>query len=752
MSLIWTESFAGFEKWEDDPVPPTEAYFDRTIDALSAAGWVVRMLPAGTNSSLSKPKFGISSADNRATSLVVPRHTLGSQTVASLLTLLRTIPPSGKPVICGFSVYVPESYTPFESSWWCIKAGIIASNYNIPINGPAASIKNTVTAFTVQSDLSVTQDDDHAISSKRLIPGETSYFEFYMDGRQTLAWLNDDLVVQTSPPDEVIGNQVFLGLRRMTNVPTGPDIGGWEIGDFYLLQADDVSPNTRLGSKTRVFAARPDGDFQTDFSRPAGFTSNSQVASEDLQSITDNYLTADFAGDTDIYTTPYDPTISDDSTVLGVVVKSAFANAGESDVTMKPIIRSGVADNSENTSAPEKAYLHPFFVYPRIPYCVTVHPVKGIFVGGLLMSSTTIGVPAIWFSDDGGESWGVRTGFPNAQNQNPIAYIHCMENGNIVAGQNRLTQQARYYYNRNSEPPNTWTHVAMNSSRSLTPLVNSSGTGLVFANRASAVGLPRDIHLINFPSQPPNAAPSSAAYSAPHPNAGYSDLFNSNGRLLLVRRYTPFNMYYSDDSGATWIEANRDFSYLSTAPARHLVINKTSTGTLVVLESLADRLWLSYDNGENWTLGPSVISRYNNETTYEHCAIIGSEEASFITRSIVLGIAAWMKITYSDADGVFTQKIDPVESGAVQELSNRFNNALTLGDGTIIAALKMANNLSGGALFVVPSQAEPLDKTIPAGQTSFTQRANFSTIDPATGLPWEAQDAALVKLGVQLTS
>lgn len=174
--------------------------------------------------------------------------------------------------------------------------------------------------------ISMKLDTDHYVEVEVDVPGTT--VKVWVDDvyAGTLPWSADTHAAFSS------GFQIRLYRGAFSGTTANPawDIGGVMVSDIYAVDnSDGVSPATRLGKTTRVLGDSPDTDVSTQFSRPGGFASNSDVVNRAIASneTPSTFLTGDGAGTADVYQTSASPVTTMAGTVYGVQVHARFQNA-----------------------------------------------------------------------------------------------------------------------------------------------------------------------------------------------------------------------------------------------------------------------------------------------------------------------------------------------------------------------------------------------------------------------------------------
>lgn len=163
-------------------------------------------------------------------------------------------------------------------------------------------------------------------------------------------WIDDLLWAQptweSTWSDLVNGFSLYFTSNEGINGAVDSSLyGNIYFSDFHLLDCTDgISPVNRLGATTRVLGEAPSSDFQVDFSRPSAFNSNAEVAAQLISSTTapSNFLSANSAGQRDLYATLNSDITNVAAIVHGVTVKGRVANAAAANHSMAAIMSDGV--------------------------------------------------------------------------------------------------------------------------------------------------------------------------------------------------------------------------------------------------------------------------------------------------------------------------------------------------------------------------------------------------------------------------
>lgn len=346
MSLIWTESFAGFRKG----VPAIRA-------DLQAAGYTV--------------------SGNRAEwqiidDMIVPGHVLLTPVMlgeeGGSATLARPLPAYTAPVFIGFSVYVPAYYArPGDDA-----AALLTFRNHESVDGEGSEL------YRIRRDLRVSLGENNPQNAALMTPARVHYVEVRIALGEVRVWLDDVFVLQHTRMD-------------MSPMTWSINLAATEfgIGNLYVLNEDSVYPNVRLGRATRVIGERPSADIETGFERPVIAESNAAVVGQDFAAEPSAVLQGANAGDRDVYSVG-GTGAETASSVHAIAVKVRAMNA---DVTPRAVSAFVELDGHADigTADTQFHYLEPFTDDDIL--CSTVIPNLGAAVG------TRRG--QIWFSKNG---------------------------------------------------------------------------------------------------------------------------------------------------------------------------------------------------------------------------------------------------------------------------------------------------------------------------------------------------------------
>jgi hypothetical protein len=297
--------------------------------------------------------------------------------------LRKPIPQQGKPVIGGFSLYVPPEYVPnaYNTSQQPVLYFIATTVADTSTATPGAGNA----AFMISSDLVVRPGSGAAAqSTKSLVPGRAAYVEYRIADNEVKVWIDDVLVLQSavSMTPECIGFTITQNTATAPNTMLQGAAGRWAISNWYNLVEDAQAPNVRLGPTTRVIGVRPTADVDVDFSRPAGPTSNAAVAGQDLVDAPLYSLQSSTVGDQDIYSTSSDSSTASGALIHAVTTKVLASNLESAAHTIRPlIVSSGGVEREDLKPKQFVALTSPF---TKHMYSVARRPTDGkVFAEGI---------------------------------------------------------------------------------------------------------------------------------------------------------------------------------------------------------------------------------------------------------------------------------------------------------------------------------------------------------------------------------
>jgi hypothetical protein len=387
MSLLFTESFMAFAKWAGDDAYTTANTTMRNgyMNAFKRAGYYALIAAQDLNY---KSGSLVVRADpvypDRAALVYSSGNTTNNNNGAAWnfgAGIRKPLVSQGKPVIGGFSLYVPPEFVPSPYN-----SGAVATLYIVGglASDTSISAASTNTLFIINSDLSVSNFALARQSTKVLVPGRLAYVEYRFTDNEVKVWIDDVLVLQSavSIPTESIG---FIYYQN--NPTTGSFMQGaagrWAISNWYNLTEDAQAPNVRLGPTTRVIGVRPNTDVSTNFVRPVDAPSNAAVAGQDLVDAPTWTLQSSTAGDKDVYSTTTDTATSSGALIHAVATKVLVSNLESNPHTVRPLIVSAAGAEKEDPRPRQFVTLtSPFGT--RNMYSVARRPTDGkVFASGV---------------------------------------------------------------------------------------------------------------------------------------------------------------------------------------------------------------------------------------------------------------------------------------------------------------------------------------------------------------------------------
>lgn len=554
MSLIWTESFAGFERHEggnDDNVTL------RLMEALQVAGYKVTR--ASTSSFLSVVP------DPVVPSRAALRFNGTANSNSLNCVIAYELPVTLKPIIFGFSLFIPSDFVP-SSTQPSLVVGMHptgASNWASLHNTPARE------AFRVRSDLSINIGNAAPQSVFKPVPGRQAYFEVRIDGQQVSVWMDDILVHQSDTGGTQVG-MISIGFTSAIPIPNN-----WCIGNLYILAVDDVEPNVRLGPTTRVIGKRPAADVRADFVRPEGFDSNAQVVAQEISAAPEYAVQTTEVGSTDIYAMEDDADTAGAAMVHAVVVKSVAANLEAAPHSYTPFIRSNGIEASENGSLA----LLPISPFSEATFHVIAeHPTKGIVIAGTNNS--------MWYSDDDGDTW---TKISESEGAGNIVAGVFSSNGNGLF----IRANSQLLYCHDSSPIDEWGVMA--SGATDISVIDSNGDVFAATSYGTAPSGATRRRKITYPKDGPITTadiPAGSGTVGPGLKWGHGDTW-----VCLAGGATSRPAWRSTDNLATITQLGTITGFSGTSYGTDLAY-----GDGVWLHLTQGQVRRSYNDGASWTL------------------------------------------------------------------------------------------------------------------------------------------------------
>ena len=589
MSLIWTESFAGFQRHVG---ANNDAVTVALLSALGAAGYQTYRVGSIAFLSVVDDPVTPSRAGLRFNS----QGSLGSFNAG----IAYELPATMAPVIFGFSLFIPGDFIPSGTQ----PSLIVGLHYKGATDWAATPGTADREAFRVRSDLGICIGSATPQSVMKPALGRVSFFEVRLDGPNVSVWMNDALVHQST----AIGQAEMISLGFTSAIPIP---NNWVIGNLYILSQDDVVPNVRLGPSTRVIGRRPATDVQADFMRPVAFASNAAVAAQDIAAVPDNTLQSTTVGTTDIYDAEIDAETAAAGIIHAVAVKTVAANLEAMPHSLKPFVV------SETTESVEDGVLSlqqiPAFTTQTLNF-IAEHPTKGLIAGG--------NGEALYYSTDDGVSW-----TQISDTGGTVHYNHAVfsSNGNGVI----LRSDGGVMYCHASSPITDWQYAASGVALNFQRIASNGDTFFMVGNSTATH------RKLTYPAN------GSLTFAASGVAGGIRyDVVYDNGLWMAVNNGATPTVDRSEDNGATWTTVNTLLSASSPSARRIAYGNDawviTSTG-----QSSAYAIIRSVDNGLTWvSVGVAISGIYRYIL-----------ELKFVD-GLFIAVGFGRKAAHGDAEGV----------------------------------------------------------------------------------------------------
>lgn len=361
MSVIHTESFIAFglDTAPDDGSAAAVAMRQATAANLARAGYDVVI--AGNSAAANMAGFAM-----RADPVAPDRNALTLSTAVGTNTssgacLRRKMPLTTKPIIFGFSLYIPADFVPGTSTSAPLLRliGDLASStaWTATANtAPTVGLEKEL--FRIRPDLTFSIYAETPISSKKLGIGKLNYIECRVSDSDVRVWLDDTLVYQ-----KAMGrccDTIGWAFETLSSTGMGAGVGTrWALSNIYFLAEDGVAPSVRLGPTTRVVGTRPDADVAVQFTRPAGQPSNASVVAQNLVDAPPLSLQSTTVGDQDVYTPRPDAATAGATMVHAVITKALAANLESSPHSLRPFVTSGGVEVVDQRPADMQAIVAP---------------------------------------------------------------------------------------------------------------------------------------------------------------------------------------------------------------------------------------------------------------------------------------------------------------------------------------------------------------------------------------------------------
>lgn len=343
MSVLFTESFMRYQRRGVAPATGGEVNDDLLAGGINLASYNLNLPPAPPNSNMTTthptaevvadPVYGARNA------LRARFNVSGSRTMA----LRSGFPYSGSPSHVMFGVRIrlhlptavqTEPHT-FLSHLNVAKPSITGNTETaaFPANPWEAVVRIDHRTGTVYTGVS----GSYVAVVGYTAPAETDIFiEVEIDTTNNLVrvWFDDLLLIDSAFAVGSLasaaaafgqGVSIYSAVRNTTTSSFGLFIAV-TFRDVYCLSVDGVAPFQRLGPTTQVIGELPTDDAQAEFTRPAGYDANADVAALPVTTNPPEYLTADQVDQEDRYTVADSVVATAASAVYAIGVKTMLAN------------------------------------------------------------------------------------------------------------------------------------------------------------------------------------------------------------------------------------------------------------------------------------------------------------------------------------------------------------------------------------------------------------------------------------------
>lgn len=730
--MVHTESFFAFAKYNGDDAyaqPGNEARTNAAL-ALTRAEYEVRTAANTSDATSGGWVVRADPVDNTQNALV---HSSGITTPANAgvtAALRKTMPLHDKQLILGFSLYIPADFVPNASSS-TVPCFRMAATTKADTNWTTIAITPITAAkelFRVCNDLSLRWGTDAAMSSKKLRAGVMNYLEVRIAATEVSAWIDDVLVMQKQVgviPETVawiFENNINAGGTNMSGLP-----GRWAISNLYVLANDGLGNTVRLGPTTKVYGARPTADVDVDFIRPNGYTSNAQVAAQDLTDAPAAQLSSVNVGDFDLYETTGAEAVRQVAMIHGVAVKTLATNLEADPHTVRSIATGDHhATQGAGIKGKELVLLSPI-PSNRTIRSMAVRPADG----------------CIWAVGDGGSIW------KSGSNGNYNSWSRVADSGD-----------ASVFYGVAFRSDNVGVAVMVppsGSSRAYMIRVGNDvvtvpgATGTDYKTFPSASVVPADVIASydnsNFLVSSSYSGTANTTYfsrSADPINGSWT--FNSMvisstvggagkfsktaSRAVAMLTNIAGNVAKTDNSGGSYEALNH-----ADSSSAYQAITYDGTALLIAYSSndaalgAGPRIRRSTDNGATWSATTPIGS-----------SVAGSNQ---ILRAGASNTAIGESLFCGDA-GAIVASIDGLNWRQMPRLTTaNLYAAVALPNGDIL--------MGGTAGTLVVYRNQSVDKTL-VPLSGYQMVFNCIQTNPQTGLPWTPDEAADANFGMKLTS
>ena len=727
MSTMHTESFMGFDRLTiDDAFTPENTAIRRAIaDNLRTAGYDVVI---GAYSAASTANGFTIRADpvspERAALTFSPIQSSSTSVAAAVR---KTLPATGRAVIGGFSLYIPQEFVVVAANpvkvfnVHAAAANVADTVWNV--EGGVAGSNTALEVFSISTDLKIRMLT-LSQSTRALTPGRMHFLEFRISDGEVRVWLDEVLVLQhltSLTPESIIFR--FLTNSATATASMAGAAGRWAISNFYVLSEDERAPNVRLGATTRVIGVRPSSDVDVDFQRPAGFTSNAQIAAQSIVANPPLSLQAVAVGDQDVYAAAGDISTPNAKLVHAVATKVLVSNLEATAHRARALIRSSTGTERVDPKARELKVVpgaiagggRDFWQPAMRP---TDNAIFMVGTGESVYKTPPNGVP--------GSPWSVVTDTGSAVIYRTIAF---RADGTGVIGRSDGKIQVI--------PP---------GSNAPGPVINPSST--TNANAIAGIVVTPDgaftmtciaggvvMRCEGDPSVPANwvrITIAGIATSVIFLRPVYAPLTN---RLVLLtasggltRISSDMGKTYFDPGAPARTSASSDRDQMATDGSRFLYLSQFSTS--------AGTGGYSPDNGTTWVL-PSTLTNINGGViSGQITRIVYGDAGTFMA----LFDTYWLTST-NPSEG-FRRTQPPAQFGAGGTQSYPIGACVAYNGDWIFASTK-------GAQLVYTTQEFDADLPPLAG---YKLAYNASTINPDTGAAWTPAEATQAQFGLRITS
>jgi hypothetical protein len=733
MSVQHTESFYAFGKYAGGDAFDTEGNTARQQTALNLARAEYEVKTSANTDANNSGGFVVRANAVRPTQNAL-FHSNGVVTPNNLgvsAALKKVIAVNSKDVIIGFNMFVPSDYVANVNSSTvpCFRmAATLASdaNWQTAVISPLSSSKEL---FRVSNDLAVRWGTDSTQSSKKLAAGALNYLEVKIEPGLVSVWIDDTFVMQKAIT--VVPEAICWIFENNLNAGAGGTsmsgaAGRWGMSDMYVLYDDGVAPTVRLGPTTQLIGSRPDEDISVDFVRPPGYTSNAQVAAQDITDNPPGLLSSTTVGDYDTYASAQnDAAIRAAAMVHAVVVKSLVTNLEPNLHTVRPYAAMG-ASQAADQKGRELVKINPI-PSGRTIRAMAIRPSDG----------------AIWAVGEAGSIWKsgpaadytTWTRVADAADVSSFTGIAFRADNVGVAVMVPPTGTSRAYMIRpGSDAVNVPGAVTTDYRQFPSTGVVPAAAALSYDNNtfivsSSYAGVANTTYFARS-ADPINGAWTQVTLAITTSTGGSGQMAKTANRLVATLTSIAGSVAKTDNNGTSF-EA---LSYSDTA-APYTAITHDGTALIIAYSSndvaLASgpRIRRSTDNGATWSAATPMGT-----------ALVGGSQ---ILRAGASNVGSGESLFAGDAGAVVVSD-DGINWRQMPRLTtSNLYAAIALPNGDILVGG------AAGTLLVYRKQSVDIPL---APLTGYHMALNASVLNPATGSGWTAEQAADSEFGVRLTS